>query len=97
MSEYRKMFQLMLEQNQNLFDEFRKVHDLYVIDPNKYQTEYNQTGAKVMDVVIEYERKLCIKMGSGKYGLFSSNLSEKFRGEIRKIFPKFDFIGVQMT
>ena len=94
MSEYKKMFDMMMEQHKELFDNFMDIHHEYALNPAKWQKLFNQYGSEVTDVVRDYERKLCIKMGAGKYGKFSQNLSEKFWNEVRKTFPKIDFVGV---
>ncbi len=95
MTKYREAVQTMLEENKELFDEFRAIHDAYVLSPTVNQAKYNAIGSSVMDIVRDHERKLCAKMGAGQYSKFSMNLSEKFMEEIQKIFPKIMFIGVE--
>lgn len=85
----------MLEENKELFDEFRAIHDAYVINPQINQAKLNSAGEPVMEVIREYERTLVSKMGAGKYSKFSANLSEKFMDEVRKIFPKINFVGIK--
>jgi len=95
MTKYRQYVQLMLDENKELFDEFKPIHDAYVLNPAVNQAKYNAIGSDVMDVIREYERRLCAKMGAGQYSKFSMNLSEKFMAEIKAIFPKIMFIGVE--
>ncbi len=95
MTKYREAVMQMLEENKELFDEFKAVHDAYVINPAVNQAKYNAVGSPVMDLVRDYERKLCAKMGAGQYSKYSTNLSEKFMAEIQKIFPKIMFVGVE--
>lgn len=95
MTKYRAAVQQMLEENKELFDEFKPIHDAYVINPAANQAKYNTIGNTVMDVIREYERRLCAKMGAGQYSKFSMNLSEKFMEEIKNIYPKIMFIGVE--
>lgn len=95
MTKYRQAVEEMFQQNQELFDEFKPIHDAYVLNPTVNQAKYNSIGAQVMDVIREYERRLCAKMGAGMYSKFSQNLSEKFMEEIVKIYPKIMFIGVE--
>jgi hypothetical protein len=97
MVKYREAVQQMLTENQELFDEFRAIHDAYVVNPMANQAKYNAIGSSVMDVVRDYERKLVAKMGAGKYSKFSTNLSEKYMEELEKIFPKIMFIGVTIS
>lgn len=95
MSKYRQFVNLMLDENKELFEEFKPIHDAYVINPTVNQAKYNAIGSEVMDVIRDYERRLCAKMGAGQYSKFSMNLSEKFMEEIKTIFPKIMFIGVE--
>ena len=95
MTKYREAVQMMLDENKELFDEFKAIHDAYVVNPAVNQAKYNAIGGPVMDVIRDYERRLVSKMGGGQYSKFSTNLSEKFMEEIAKIFPKIMFIGVE--
>ena len=85
----------MIDQNKDVFDKFFKIHDLYVLDPKANQTEFNAVGRQVQDIIRDYERKLCKTTESCQYSKFSTNLSEKFWGEVRAKYPKIDFVGVQ--
>lgn len=87
----------MIDDNKELFDEFKPIHDAYVLNPEMNQAKYNAIGSDVMDVIREYERRLCAKMGAGMYSKFSTKLSEKFMEEIKAIFPKIMFIGVETS
>ncbi len=92
---YQTAFQNMLEQNKDLFEKFQAVHDAYVMNPDINKAKFNELGREVTDVIREYERKLCAQMGKGQFSKFTQNLSEKFWGEVRKVYPKIDFVGVQ--
>jgi len=87
----------MLEENKDLFENFTNVHNAYMLNPQLNQERFNQIGKEVVDVIREYERKLCGNMNSGAYGAFSQNLSQKFWDEIRKIFKKIDFVGATIS
>lgn len=93
MTKYKQVFTEMLEYNKDLFDSFRSVHSQYELDPQAAQQLFNQEGEKVLRVIRRYENILCGKSENGKYGKFSSTLSEKFWGEIRLLFPQVDSIG----
>lgn len=95
MREYQKMFAIMMEQNKELFENFKDIHDNYALNPGQWQKIFNQYGSEVLDTVRDYERRLCGNMETGKYGRFSAGLSDKFWGEVRKAFPKIDFVGVK--
>lgn len=93
-SKHQQYFQDMLENNQELFDNFKRIHALYEQDAEKYQKEFNEEGEKVVAIVRRYENMLCNHSEGGKYGKFSSNLSDKFWETVRKYFPKIDFVGL---
>ena len=85
----------MLEENKNLFDEFRIIHNNYFQNQEKYQVEFNTIGEKVLIVIKEYENRVCANTERGMYNKYSGNLAEKFQNEIREIFPMIDFIGLK--
>jgi hypothetical protein len=95
MSKYRQTVQQMLEENKDLFDNFKAVHDAYVINPDINKAKFNALGSEVMDVIRDYERRFLGHMSRGTYGKFAANVSDKFLSEIEKIFPKIMFVGVE--
>ena len=96
MVKYKQQVQDMLEVHADLFSEFRKVHDAYMQDPHKWQQAFNEKGREIIPVLARWENSLCSKSESGKYGMFSSNLAEKFRNEVKIHFPKIDSIGMKL-
>lgn len=84
----------MTDENKELFDTFRAVHDAFVLNPDANKARFNEIGSEVMDIIRSYERILCGKTESGQYGKFSANLSQKFWDEVRKVYPKIDFVGI---
>lgn len=86
----------MLEQNRKLFDAFRKLHDEYQLDQDSLQERFNSEGEKVMGVVREWENKLCMQSEKGGFGKYTSSLAEKFREEVRKVFPMIDYVGIKI-
>lgn len=95
MREYQKAFHTMIEQHKELFDTFKSIHDAYVINPDLNKAKYNDIGRQVVDIIQDTDRKLCAQMGKGMYSKFSQNLSQKLWDEVRKVYPKIDFVGVQ--
>jgi len=95
MQKYQTVFQRMLDENKELFDNFTQVHEAYILNPDANRARFNTLGREVMDVIRNYERILCGKTESGQYGKFSGNLSQKFWDEVRKVYRKIDFVGVQ--
>jgi len=95
MVRYKEYVKKMLDENESLFEQFRTVHDKYARDDVKYQAQLNQIGEKVLEVVKEYENRVCANT-ERSYSQYSANLAEKFQNEIRRVFPMFDFIGVKI-
>lgn len=97
MTKYKQYFQEMLSGNQVVFTDFKKIHDQFATDRMKYQTEFNRQGEAVMEIMHDWEKRLCARMEGGKNGVYSANLSEKFKDEIRKVYPKIDLVGVKLS
>ncbi len=93
MTKTKQYFQDMLDMHNDLFKSFKDVHDKYQLDPVAWKGKFNEEGQKAQLVIQRYINKLCLRMESGKYGKFSSNLSDKFWEEVRKYFPKIDEVG----
>lgn len=85
----------MIQENQDLFDNFKQVHDAFAMAPEPNKERFNKLGSEILDVIRHYERVLCGKTESGQYGKFSGGLSQKFWDEIRKVYPKIDFVGIR--
>lgn len=94
-TKYQQFFDLMISQNKELFDSFKEVHEHYLQDPQKWQQQFNEIGRDVQDIIRRYENMLCSKTEGSGYGKYSTNLSEKFQAEVKKAFPKIDFIGAE--
>lgn len=97
MTKYQKIFSEMIENNQSLFSDFQQIHDKYAKDSKAHQDQFNAEGKKVMDVIRDYENRLCGTQERGGYGMYSSNLSEKFWEVIRKQYPLIDFVGAKVS
>jgi len=87
----------MLSGNQAIFDDFKKIHDQFALDRMKYQNEFNRQGEAVVEIIHDWEKRLCARMEGGKNGVYSANLSEKFKDEIKKVYPKIDLVGVKLS
>lgn len=94
MPKYKKYFARMLEDNKGLFETFQKLHSEYTLNPDTLQEKFNKEGGKVLEVVREYERRLCANQERGMYNKFSAQLAEKFQNEVRKHFPMIDHVGL---
>lgn len=97
MTKYKQYFQQMLDANQAVFADFKKVHDAFATDPKTHQAEFNEKGEIIMEIIRDWEKKLCSRMEGGKNGVYSANLSEKFREQIKQVYPKIDLVGVKLS
>lgn len=97
MTRYQEYYQEMIDQNKDLFDSFRLVHDNYLINPDAWQDKLNTVGGDIMEVIKMYEDRLCGNQEGSKYGKFSTGLSEKFWTLVRRDFPKIDFVGIKRS
>ena len=94
MTKYQEYYKRMVDNNKELFEKFRNIHDAYALDPDNLQDEFNATGAKVLEAMQEWENKLCMQSEKGGYSQFTSGLAEKFKNVIRKDYPEIDNIGL---
>jgi hypothetical protein len=97
MQRYQEYYQKMIDENGEIFKKFFDVHDRYVMNPQITQDEFNSVGREIVEIIHDYERRLCGNSEKGQYARFSAKLAEKFWGEARKDFPKIDFVGVKIT
>lgn len=94
MTKYREYFERMLTNEKEAFDKFTKLHLKYSIDQDSLQQEFNMEGVKIVEIIREWENKLCSTSDKAGYGNYTTNLSEKFWAEVRKTFPLIDHVGV---
>lgn len=87
----------MLLENKSAFAQFEQIHHLYALQPEKYQLEFNQAGKPIMEICKDYENRLCRFSEKGSYAKFSTKLAEKFWEQVRKKYPKIDFVGVKLS
>lgn len=92
-AKFKQTFDLMLKSHQELFDRFKVIHDHYLQNPKQYQQEFNEVGRDAQDIIRRYENILCSRSEGTGYGKYSTNLAEKFQAEVKKAFPKIDFVG----
>ncbi|MCX6813708.1 MAG: hypothetical protein NT078_00540 [Candidatus Azambacteria bacterium] len=95
MVKYKEIYQQMLAENQDLFSAFKKVHDQYAEDEEKWRKQFNEEGIRIMAVIKKYENRLCSRSENSGYGKFSSTLTDKFWGEVKTYLPLIDFVGTE--
>lgn len=93
-TKYKQYYQNMITQNQQLFADFKVIHDQYAAQKLS-QAEYNAQGLKVVDVVRDWDRRLCSAMGRGAFSKYSEQLSDKFWSEVRKEYPLIAKVGLK--
>ncbi len=94
MTKYKEYFDKMVCENKEAFNEFTKAHFEYSIDQDKNQEEFNKIGEKILNIVHEWEDRLCKHSEGAGFGKYTSNLAEKFQAEIKSHFPLIDHIGI---
>lgn len=94
-AKYKEYFLEMIAKNRDVFEPFKDLHDKYEKEPKKYQLQFNEEGKKILEIVQDWENRLCGASEKGGYARFSTNLSEKFRDAVRSYLPKFDSIGLE--
>jgi len=94
MTKYREYFERMITSEKQKFAEFTKLHMQFSLDQDGLQEKFNIEGGKIVTIIREWENKLCSSSDKAGYGGYTSNLSEKFWGEVRKSFPLIDYVGV---
>lgn len=93
MVKYKEVIKDMLETHKELFDSFKEIHDKFTKNPKEYKKQFNEEGQDILRIIQKWENILCSKSESGKYGKFSSGLSDKFWAEIRQLFPLIGKVG----
>lgn len=96
MTKYKQLFDEMLSKNRELFIRFKITHDMYATDRKTWSAQFNEEGLRVLEIIQDYENRLCGHSEQGQYSKFSANLAEKFWAEVRKNYPKIDFVGVKV-
>ena len=61
MRQYQVTYETMIDENKKLFDEFFRIHEEYIKNPNIVQEKFNFVGKQIQDVIHDYERRLCGK------------------------------------
>ena len=94
-AKYKEYFNLMIKDHKEVFENFKDIHDHYVFEPQKYQKVFNQYGKEILDIVQEYENRLCSKSEGSGYGRYTTALADKFRLEVQRYIPKINSIGLE--
>lgn len=85
----------MLKKHQELFKSFEEVHAQYALDPDMWQEQFNTEGEAVLEVIRDYEDRLCSRSQGSGYASFTPKLAEKFREAVSDRFPMIDRVGIK--
>ena len=96
-AKYKEYYQKMISEDQDLFDSFKEIHDKFAQDKDRWRDKFNEVGRGAVEVVRDWERRLCSAMGKGVYSVYSQQLSEKFWDLVRKEYPLVDLVGVKVV
>lgn len=94
-AKYKEYYEMMTKQHSELLEKFKEIHDQYVEQPEKWRDEFNTVGAEVVEIMRDFELRLCSNSQGGQYSKYASNLADKFWDHIRKTYSKIDFVGTK--
>jgi len=95
MPKFTQIYNQMRKEHQVLFDEFKTIHDLFAQSKKEHSVEFNRIGKLLMDILREYEDRLCSGMERGVFGKYSDKVSEKYWQRVKKDYPLIEFVGVE--
>lgn len=94
-AKFKQYFDMMITDNKEMFENFMDIHDHYTLEPEKYQKQFNDYGKEILEIIQDWENRLCSKSEGSGYGRYSTALADKFREEVKKHIPKINSIGLQ--
>lgn len=94
---FKVYYQKMIDEHRDLFDRFAPLNEAFAKNPEPVSAaEFHRLGQEVLDVVRDYDRRLCAAMGRGVYSVYSEKLSQKFWDLVRQDFSQIDMVGVKI-
>lgn len=96
MALYKDLIDQMYEKYEPELKRFEAIHKRYELNQKGKQVSFNAAGAKIIEIMRDYEKKLCGKSERSGMGVYSSRLAEAYWKEIKKRFPLIDFVGVRI-
>jgi hypothetical protein len=95
MTKYKQYYRDMIDQHQAEFDAFQPIHDGYKQDRKKWSKQFHTEGQNIIEIIREWEQRLCSGMERGQNAVYSSKVAEKFWEEIKKRFSHIELVGVK--
>jgi hypothetical protein len=93
---YKVYYQKMIDDNRALFDQFSVLNKAFAKDQASGAAEFHQVGQQILDIIRDFDRRLCAAMGKGVYSVYSEKLSQKFWDLVRQDFSQIDMVGVKI-
>jgi hypothetical protein len=95
MTKYKQYVQEMMDQHAQLLADFKVVHDGYQQDRKQWSARFHAEGQPIVDLLRDWERRLCSGMERGKNAAYSARLAEKFWSEVKLYLPLIERVGVK--
>ncbi|MBW7955553.1 hypothetical protein H3C66_02365 [Patescibacteria group bacterium] len=95
MTKYKQYYQEMSDQNEELFHRFDEIHQGYLTDRKAWSAKFHQVGQEVVEIMRDWERRLCSSMERGANGVYSMKLADKFWDEVKKRYSRIELVGVK--
>lgn len=96
MTKFTEIYKKIWQDHADVLNSFKKIHDKFQQDRATYQEEFNRQGKPVMELLREYEDRLCSGMERGQFGKYSDKVAEKFWQRVKKDFPLIELVGVEI-
>src|SRR6185369_3744225 len=97
MTKFKQYYRDMSDQNEELFKKFDEIHAGYKSDRKAWSKQFHSVGQEVVDVVREWEKRLCSGMEKSANGVYSMKLAEKFWGEVKQRWSHVEMVGVKSS
>lgn len=85
----------MTDQNEALMNQFDEIHAGYLKDRKAWSKQFHSVGQQVVDIIRDWEQRLCAGMERGANSVYSMKLSEKFWSEVKKRYSHIELVGVK--
>jgi len=92
---YKQYIQEMSELHEELFQQFDQVHQGYLTDRKAWSARFHQVGGQVVEIMRDWEHRLCSGMERGSNAVYSVKLADKYWAEIKKRYSRIEMVGVK--
>lgn len=95
MTKFKQTYQQMVDEHLDLFKKFKSIHDNYLADRKTYSSQFHQVGAQVLEIIRDYEQRLCASMERGHFSQYSHRVADRFWAEVKKDYSHIELVGVK--